>query len=441
METAMDTILYWNSAALDANKQTHTNTAPKEQLGPVLSARALAIVHLAMHDALSGITADASLHNYLPLLPAVPTGMDNMQDAAQAAVSAAGHATLVALYPSQRDTFDHLQTALSLPGSQRDLLAGYEYGLAVAQAVLKLREKDPGTTDAGYCPPASHGGHRPDPQSPQQGFYAPFYGKRSTCFASATRYELDEPPSPTASTMQLQDQYIAALRQVRAKGIAPELAGTVPLDAQPRTEEETVVGTYWGYDGSSGLGTPPRLYNQLIREVALARNNTLAQNARLFALVNVAMADAGILAWEQKYRYNIWRPVLGIREHDESMGPAGKDIVTNGFSNDCDISWLPLGKPSSNAKGTVNGTPNFPAYPSGHATFGASAFETVRQFYGDTADGSDDLFKNAGQHMSFVSDELNGVTTDNQGIVRPKHTRKFNNGLWQMILENGWSRI
>jgi len=432
----MDAILYWNNVALEANRVTHTTPGSTEQTGPVLSARALAIVHLAMHDALSGITQDATLPQYLASLPPLPA-MNNPADAANAAISAAAHASLVALYPSQRSTFDKAQTTNGLTGSQHDMLAGYEYGLSVAQAVLKLRAADPSVSDMGYCPPSSHGGHRPDPQSPNQGYYAPFFGKRSNLFGTTERYQLNAPPSPLSTDPSERAAYVAALKQVRGKGIAPELEGSVPAGYKRRTTEETLIGLYWGYDGAIGLGTPPRLYNQIIREVAMKQGNTLAKNARLFALCNAAMADAGILAWEQKYKHTLWRPVLGVREHDESMGPGGQDNPNTGFSSECDPYWLPLGKPSSNNKGAVNGTPPFPAYPSGHATFGAAAYDTVRRFYNVTAQGPDNLFKD----LSFVSDELNGVTTDNQGTVRPKHVRKFKDGLWQMILENGWSRI
>ena len=91
------------------------------------------------------------------------------------------------------------------------------------------------------------------------------------------------------------------------------------------------------------------------------------------------MGDAGILAWDQKYLHNLWRPVLGVREHDPSMGPATATAAA--FDSDCDPSWLPLGAPASNST-DANFTPPFPAYPSGHATFGAAAFHTVRLFYG-----------------------------------------------------------
>jgi vanadium chloroperoxidase len=165
--------------------------------------------------------------------------------------------------------------------------------------------------------------------------------------------------------------------------------------------------------------------------------------ARLFALVNVAMADAGIIAWREKYIHNFWRPVLGIREHDTSMGPAAT-VGSAGIDPDCDSGWLPLGAPKTNGLGLKNFTPPFPAYPSGHATFGAAALHITRLFYkvlpGDC--GPDTVLQDqAGNDLTIVSDEFNGVNMDNHGTVRPRHLRSFPGGLWDMIIENGLSRV
>jgi vanadium chloroperoxidase len=186
-----------------------------------------------------------------------------------------------------------------------------------------------------------------------------------------------------------------------------------------------MIGIYWAYDGAVGLGTPPRLYNQIVREIAMTKlnpttmvSNNSAQNARLFALINVAMADAAILAWDQKYIHDFWRPVVAIREHDIPMSPTG--IGNSNIDNDCHTLWLPLGAPSTNTMGK-NFTPNLPASPSGHATFGTAAFHTTRLFYG-IASGDrnpDMLFEN----LTFVSDEHNGINKDNKGTVRPRHVR------------------
>lgn len=303
--------------------------------------------------------------------------------------------------------------------------------------MLADRAKDPGASDNGYAASMHPGGHRPDPANPGQGFHAPFYGARSKGFAITKRHELDKPPAHGSG------EYDKALKQVRGKGIAPELMGTLPDCFEKRTTDETLIGLYWAYDGPREIGTPPRFYNQIIRKlVTTAINpttgviNTVDDNARLFAFVNVAMGDAGILAWDQKYIHDLWRPVLGIREHHASMGPAAP-TPSHTIGVDCDPCWLPLGAPASNSSGR-NSTPPFPAYPSGHATFGAAALHVARLFYGIPLNNrtTDALFK-----RSLVSEELNGVTRDNAGNVRPRHVRYFPAGLWQMILENGFSRV
>src|SRR5438874_7777124 len=148
--------------------------------------------------------------------------------------------------------------------------------------------------------------------------------------------------------------------------------------------------------------------------------------ARLLALVNVAMADAGTAVWESKYFYDLWRPVTGIRESDPGTGPTGSGDGNGATLGD--PSFTPLGAPASNLQGP-NFTPPFPAYPSGHAGFGGALFETLRRFFG-----------NDHVAFTFVSDEFNGVTKDNQGNVRPYMPRSFSR-FSQAEEENGQSRI
>jgi len=420
-----DPILLWNEVSLEANRISHSN-GQGEQAGPPLSARALAIVHLAMHDAYARVSGDAGLPPYMPAPAGTPGGSPDF------AVAGAAHRTLCALFPSQCSFFNSI---LDGAGNEED--DSHKFGVAVADALLADRGGDPGAGSVLYKPSRERGRHRPDPDNPALGFHAPDYGKQSKGFAVTRRWRLAKPPLDN-------DEYRAALREVRGKGIKLELMGTLPQRFERRTVDETLVGLYWGYDGAFQLGTPPRLYNQIIRAVAGARQNNVAANARLFALVNAAMADAGILAWEQKYCHDFWRPVLGVREHDRSLGP-GSTHAKDNIVDDCDPLWLPLGAPLTNRVGK-NFTPPFPAYPSGHATFGAAAFHMTRLFYGQGGRYNlgrnspltrDDLFS----ECSFVSEELDGVSTDNTGAVRPRHLRRFRDGLWQMIEENGRSRV
>src|SRR5262249_53363311 len=153
--------------------------------------------------------------------------------------------------------------------------------------------------------------------------------------------------------------YTDAFNQVKALG---EDLGSNTV----RTTDETELGIFWGYDVARGLGDPPRLYNQIARVIAAQENNSVGDNARMFALINIAMADAGIQCWGVKSRDIFWRPIVAIRNGDVDGTP---DTIA-------DTTWSPLGAPRSNPLPTesVNFTPPFPAYTSGHATFGGAAF-------------------------------------------------------------------
>lgn len=459
----MDSILFWNAVALEANRTSHSDPAKGEQTGPTLSSRALAIVHLAMYDAYAAITGGIDFPRYLvapeiPVLPMPPTS-----PSVQEAVAGAAFQTLSKLFPSQADFFGTQAMFFDANFSNPTLqTASFKFGIAVADALLLFRSNDPGAGSCGYMASLKRGRHRVDPDNPQQGFYSPFYGAQSKGFAVSKRHSLKSPPFDNTV-------YKNALKEVQAKGIKPELMATLPasLFNKRRTAEQSVIGVYWAHDGSNRLGTPPRQYNQIIRLVAIKQGNDEGENARLFAFVNAAMGDAGILAWEQKYCHDFWRPVVGIREHDESFGTGARNPqdADNEIDSDADPFWLPLGAPSTNRPMMKNSTPNFPSYPSGHATFGAAAFHITRLFYGKGFESGgtpviaggkpiikngnlvkDDLFDGLG----FISEEFNGMNQDNQGTVRPRHVRNFDfdpgkkplsGGLGRMIIENATSRV
>lgn len=422
----MDIILYWNAVALEANRESHT-VENGEQRGPTLSARALGIVHLAMHDAFFAIEGGHAPYMSLPENPpgtAVPRG-----DNTVAAVSAAACTALSALYPSQRPKFEAALLGVDILAA--NAAVSNAFGRAVARqmiAKLMIKAGEPGVGDLGYEASFAHARHRQDPDNPGQGFYGPFYGETASPLAVTTPHSLNAPPQPGTSG------YDAALAEVIAKG------GATALKSTTRVPEETLIGLYWAYDGVKMIGTPPRLYNQIVRRIAQGKGNTPAENARLFALINVAMADAGKFAWAEKFNHDLWRPVLGVRESDPSMGPtATPKSVLDGVGNPF---WLPLGAPKTNEPGAKSFTPNFPAYPSGHATFGAAAFQMVRRFYGEKEGflSADNPQKPDKICFDFVSDELNGISVDSNGTVRPRHERHFKS-LWHAIFENGLSRV
>jgi hypothetical protein len=161
-------------------------------------------------------------------------------------------------------------------------------------------------------------------------------------------------------------------------------------------------------------------------DIAEKRGLTTLEMARLLALVNVAMADSGILCWQAKFNNDLWRPITGIRESDPGTGPTGAgdgNAATVG-----DPTYTPLGAQASNISGPNYTTP-FPSYPSGHAGFAGAVFETMRKFFGTDT-----------MTFTIVSDELNGVTRDNKGNVRPLAPRTFSS-FSQAEEEVGQSRI
>ena len=224
------------------------------------------------------------------------------------------------------------------------------------------------------------------------------------------------PPPPALNS----PEYAAAFDEVK------RLGGDGIVTPTERTAEQTQIGVYWAYDGTPSLCAPPRLYNQIAVHIADQMGTDEIKLARLLALINTAMAEAGTVSWDSKYFYQCWRPVTGIREADEGFGPSG--LGDGNPDTVCDATFSPLGAPASNLTGP-NFTPPFPAYPSGHATFGGALFQTLRKFY-----GTDNIA------FTFVSDEFNGVTEDNSGNARPLIPRSFSS-LSQAEEENGQSRI
>lgn len=185
-------------------------------------------------------------------------------------------------------------------------------------------------------------------------------------------------PPPVPSTEHT--KYLESLEDVHRMGGSEELATTKRRPAQ------TARGLFWAYDGVGLIGTPPRLYNQIVKQIAFDKKidtkdsdlNSDENNAefiRLLALVNVAMADAGIFCWREKYKYELWRPLTGVRADPTGPVPDGHSRPT----------WKVLGAPATNSN-QGGFKPPFPAYPSGHATFGAAAFQMVRLFYHQRGD-------------------------------------------------------
>lgn len=428
-----DYVMLWNAIALELNRRDHTGKMNAiNQKGPTRSSRALAMVHVAMHDAFFGRPGalPASSHAGLagPIVPftnlAALTAPAATAANEGAAVSAAAGTVLQRLYPDFRAVVDDAWRGFDFGSNP-----GFDFGRKVAEAVIADRATD-GSDLGGSVPGiAAYWRHREDPTDIGQGFLGQRWGT-VRMFSASVLPPMDDHPVPRSPA------YNRAHDQVRAKGSRLLETGTPGAGFTPRTPLQTLIGIYWAYDGASQIGTPPRQYNQVAREI-IGRNvngpDRAAASARLLALVNVAMADAGIAAWYYKYVYQLWRPVIGVREYDDSFWVGG-NAVSHGLHPRCDPWWTPLGAPRTNEPGRDSFSPPFPAYPSGHATFGAAAFEMIRLFFGRGPAQSDNLFFN------LVSDELDGRAIAEDGSYRSLH-RRHHDSLLRAMFDNSVSRI
>ncbi len=396
---------HWNHVAINASGMDHSPLGAKEQMGPVRAARAEAIVHIAMFDAVNAATGQ----RYEPYhLKEVRPGAS-----VEAAIAQASYDTLSKLFPSQASHFaaEYLNDVGGiLNGKAKE--DGLYLGKEAARLVLEDRAND-GADDIKQNDPYTFldgvGFWALDPLNPTQKPLGANWGKLVKPFVLPHSRIVRSQPFPAWTSQEYADAY-AEVKRLGGDGV------TTPTE---RTQDQTEAGLFWAYDGTPSLCAPPRLYNQIAMHIANLRGiSDPLELTRLLALVNLSMADAGVASWETKYFYNIARPVTAIRKGEQDGNPN-----TVG-----DVSWTPLGAPATNLNGP-NFTPPFPAYVSGHATFGGALFQTLRNYF-----GTDDI------EFSFVSDELNGITPGNNGVPRPKRPRTFKT-LSQAEEENGQSRI
>ena len=372
--TRGDAVIAWINTMIDAVRADVGNVG--------LVSRTMAIFSAAVYDSVNDIERT---YKVFKVDVQAPRGASP-----EAAASEAAYTVLSSLYPNLSPMLKTTmaQSLAAVPaGPARD--AGVAVGREVADGILKWRANDGSAARVPYVPGAAPGQWRPTPPDytvawgPDWGNVKPFAIARPAAYL---------PPPPPALTSSA---YAAALNQVKSLGA---------LHSTSRTPDETQAATFWTYDNPS-TGTPPVHYDQIVEDIALQQHNSLAQNARLFGLVNVAQGDAGIVAWNAKYTYDRWRPVTAIRLADTDGNPA----------TIADPTWTPLGAPDT--PGQPSYTPPFPSYVSGHATFGAAVFTILADFY-----GTDSI------HFTVGSDELPGVT------------RSFDS-FSAAALENAWSRV
>lgn len=320
----------WNEQALDAIRATATP--------PPRASRALAILHVAIHDAHNGIARD--YRQYL-----VTEDRPNASTSTAAAVATAAHDVLVNLFPTRATQFADEQAAqLALVPIGPSRTRGVAWGKAVAATMLAARASDGSSAVVTYTPGTGPGFWRPTPPAfapallPQWGDVAPF-GVRPI--------EVFVPKAPPALHTA---RYAAEVAEVQSLGSATSTT---------RTADQTEIARFWA--NGAGTATPPGHWNQIARVIVAQTGLTVGEEARLFALLNMAMADAAVVSWKAKYEYSYWRPVTAIREADTDGNPL----------TIADPSWTPL---------LV--TPPFPEYTSGHSTFSGAAAAVLKGFFG-----------------------------------------------------------
>lgn len=382
-----DVVLHWNDITCEAARN-----APADHRGPTWISRTFAMVQGAVFDAVNSI--DGRYTGYL-VEERFPRWASMDAAAAQAARD-----VLAALYPAQHASFDAELTATLAhikdgPGEDMGMAAGH----LAAGRMLASRADDGALVDAPYTPNPDPGHWQPDAMNPMQGALGVFWGNVKP-FVLENLSDIVVPAAPAMTSSEYAQAYNEVL----------QMGGNGTSTPTLRSADQTEIGIFWAYDVGP-MGTPVVLYNQILKTIAQQQKNSLIENARLFGLANLAMADAAIVTWQIKWQQDVWRPITGIRNGDLDGNP----------DTDPDPGWIPLGAPGS-GYGT-DFTPPFPAYTSGHAGFGAVTFSILQQFYGTDA-----------LHFTLASDEYGTLGGRDS---RTRSYTSFSDAMW----ENAISRV
>lgn len=322
-------VLEWNQLALDAIRQTNAS--------PLVASRALAITQAAVYDSVDAI--DRSFAPYFADVHA------SRGASLEAAAAQAAHDTLAALFPSRASIFDAALAAdlVGIPGGRAR--QGTDVGHAVAQQILTWRSTDGSGAVVAYTPGTNPGDWQPTPPA-----FLPALGPqwpKVTPFAMTGGSQF-RPPTPPALDSA---EYATAFNEVKSLG---------RVDSTTRTADQTQIAVFWKDPAASAYAFGH--WNEIAQQVSAERGLDLVADAHLFALLNIATADAIISCWDAKYTYNFWRPVTAIQfAGDSALNPA----------TESDSTWTPLIT-----------TPNFPSYTSAHSTVSGAAAAVLTSLFG-----------------------------------------------------------
>jgi vanadium-dependent haloperoxidase-like protein len=321
-----DAVLDWNAYAAKAIVTVGGQVPPRALIR-------LAMVHLAIYDAVNAIEG-APFEGYASV-PAVDRPASE-----EAAAATAAYEVLVALFPAQAADLnaEYAASLQALPDGIAKV-NGIAVGQLAASALLTKRANDGRDAVVTYTPGTGPGIWVPTPpallpaQAPETPFVQPFV------LNSAAQFRPDPPFSLTS------EDWARDYNEVKALGSAV---------GSTRTPEQTDIARFWS-------DNPPLQWNRAWRALSVTKGLGLADNARYFAMLASASADALIACWDGKYYYNFWRPVTAIRAGDTDGNPETAP----------DAAWIGL---------IV--TPNHPEYPAAHGCFSGASTETLKYFFG-----------------------------------------------------------
>ncbi len=345
---AGNAVLDWNERAVDSVRLSRNP--------PPMAALLYATYHVAIFDTVNGFTR--TYHGWLVNDPA-PAGADM-----DAAIASAADTVFNELWSQSTNPYNFqtaYENALAAIPDGKAKADGIAWGRKVALAVLANR------ADSGFNKPipgkyssTEPGKWRETPPTFRPPLL-PFWGKVRP-FVLTSQSQFRAPPPESLGSKE----YAEELAFVAKAGVR---------DGAERTEYETYCTPFWADD--LGTATPPGHWNVIAQDIARRRNLSVLECARLFALLDLAEADAGISVWETKYFYSFWRPETALRELDPKLNPnhvPKPDFIPNLTS------------------------PPFPSYISGHSAFSAAGVRVMQYFF-----GTDDI------EFSVGSDALPGV--------------------------------
>jgi PAP2 superfamily len=340
-----DVVTDWNKSAVDEIR--------KLGLGPNPATRTLAITQIAVYEAVNAITGTHEPY-HASITPTLPASKE-------AAAASAAYQALVLLFPNEKSTLDALltQSLSSIPDSAAKQ-HGIEVGKAAAVDIFTLRIGDGSTATATYPGSTDVGKWRPTPRADVAAAPLPAlepWWRYVTPFGltSPSQFRPSAPPAITS------EAFSTAYKETKSLG---------KIDSSTRTPDQTQIANFW----KQATHVP---FNAIARSVSKVKELTVEENARLFALLNITLADTRIAVWDAKYEYGYWRPITAINT-DTDYGAVDAPP---------DTTWVPLIE-----------TPNHPEYPSGHSITGGGGARLLAQVFGDDVS------------FAVSSDTLPGVT-------------------------------